>query len=404
MAKKVIKLVSILLAVLLVIYLGFQVYNVAYPNYRIEIAMISAVEDTVSATGIVVRDEVTIEGYTGEGVCHYLVANGEKVGKDSVVAEIFAAPQDALDRLKLDILREELELLKQIAAGNRTAGSNPSAISDRINRLLAEIAAGLKKNQENQLAAWRIQLLELLNSYTLARGGQVDVAARAAEVETEIAQLASRDLTPVRTIKTPIDGYFIAAVDGLEDRVDKSSVLIMPVADLAEMVQNTQAPVTGCKIISDYVWYYAAIIDQSDAEKFKKDAALTLDFGYAGITGLPVTVMGVSTDETTGKAKIVLACTRFDEVLAGLRQEDAKISFRNYKGIIIKRSALRMEKEVMGVYVKYGNVVAFRTVDPIYQASDYIVSRAGTTEKNELALYDEIIVSGRDLSVGKRLN
>ena len=56
-----------------------------------------------------------------------------------------------------------------------------------------------------------------------------------------------------------------------------------------------------------------------------------------------------------------------------------------------------------GVYIKYGSTVAFRKVDKLFETDDYIISRPGTADGEYLALYDEIIVEGKDLYEGKEL-
>ena len=63
-----------------------------------------------------------------------------------------------------------------------------------------------------------------------------------------------------------------------------------------------------------------------------------------------------------------------------------------------------------GVFVKYGNVVQFKRIDPTFENDQYVIVPAkiqiGSDErslKNEVLLYDEIITSGKDLYDGKLL-
>ena len=57
----------------------------------------------------------------------------------------------------------------------------------------------------------------------------------------------------------------------------------------------------------------------------------------------------------------------------------------------------------LGVYIKYGSAVKFRLVDIIYETEDYVVSSVTEGNGAYLALYDEIIVSGKQLYVDKEL-
>lgn len=63
-----------------------------------------------------------------------------------------------------------------------------------------------------------------------------------------------------------------------------------------------------------------------------------------------------------------------------------------------------------GVFVKYGNVVQFKRIDPTFENDQYVIVPAkiqpGSDDeslKNEVLLYDEIITSGKDLYDGKLL-
>jgi hypothetical protein len=404
MTKRIVKVFSVILAVMLLSYIGYQTYMVMYPDYKTEVAMISAVEDSISATGIVVRNETVIDN-NSSGIRNYLVGNGDKVAKDSNVAELYATPQDALDSLMLSIMTEEMQLLDQLASGHRTAGKNLDSVISRIYSLLAEISQKMSQDSYADISSYRLQLLELLNSYMLAVEGYVDVAARQAELAAKIAELEGRNLTPIGYIATPIAGYFISMVDGNEETLDKTSILEMPVADIETIANDDSivADTNRCKIVSDYVWYYAAVIDISHADRFSPELELTLDFSYAGVTSLPVKVVSVRTDEQTKKAVVTLECAVLNTSLADLRCEEANISFRNITGIIVKRSALRIEQGVQGVFVKYGTTVIFKEVHIVYEFGDYVVSQPDSTDPNRLALYDEIITEGKNLSVDKEL-
>ena len=407
MTKRIVKVFSVILAVMLLSYIGYQTYMVMYPDYKTEVAMISAVEDSISATGIVVRNETVIDNNSsGGGIRNYLVGNGDKVAKDSNVAELYATPEDALDSLMLSLMKEEMELLDQIASGHRTAGKNLDSVISRIYSLLAEISQKMTQDNYADISSYRLQLLELLNSYMLAVNGYVDVDARQAELEVKIAVLESRNLSPIGYITTPIAGYFISMVDGNEESLDKTSIMNMPIADIEAIAKDKSivADTSRCKIVSDYVWYYAAVVDISSADRFKPGMELlTLDFSYAGVTSLPVDVISVRTDEQTKKAVVILECAVLNTSLADLRCEEANISFSNITGIMVKRSALRMEEGVQGVYVKYGTSVIFKEVNIIYEYGDYVVSKPDSTDQKRLALYDEIITEGKNLYVNKEL-
>ena len=57
----------------------------------------------------------------------------------------------------------------------------------------------------------------------------------------------------------------------------------------------------------------------------------------------------------------------------------------------------------LGVFIKYGDTVKFRKVNIIYETDDFIVSSLDDDGDGYLTMYDEVIVTGKDLYVDKKL-
>lgn len=404
MTKRIVKIFSTILAVLLLIYIVFQVYMMIYPVYKTEVALLTTVDDSIAASGIVVRNETVIDT-GGEGIRNFLVDSGDKVAKGSHVAELYATPEDALDNLMLHVLQAELDVLQRTAAGGRTAGTNLDSLAGRIYRTLADMAGYVTQENYARVSALRLQLLDLLNSYAVASGQAVNPSARIAEIESKIEELSARNVAPTGYIDTPIEGYFVSAVDGMESTVNMDAVHNMSVSDIMHLSKDKSVAVdtSACKIVADYAWRFAAVIDAKYASRFQQGAELMLDFIYADATSLPAKVVEVKTDTTAKNAVVILECSILNASIADLRCESAQLSFRNHSGILVQRSALRMEEGVVGVYIKVGSVVAFRAVDIVYETEAYVVSRVNSADSTVVGLYDEIIVSGKDLYVGKNL-
>ena len=83
--------------------------------------------------------------------------------------------------------------------------------------------------------------------------------------------------------------------------------------------------------------------------------------------------------------------------------ETARIDLKTYEGIRLDKAALHIVEGNRGVYVKYGNLQRFLKITILYEDENYILIPAdgqlGTD--NEVRLYDEIIVQGKNLQDGK---
>ena len=120
-------------------------------------------------------------------------------------------------------------------------------------------------------------------------------------------------------------------------------------------------------------------------------------------TPLSATVKEVTLDKETGLAKLVLECQTVNAQVLGLGQETAQIDLKTYKGIRLDKSAMHIVNGNRGVYVKYGNLQKFLKITILYEDENYILipsdGKLGT--ENEVRLYDEVIVEGKNLQDGR---
>ena len=95
------------------------------------------------------------------------------------------------------------------------------------------------------------------------------------------------------------------------------------------------------------------------------------------------------------------------------RNQTIQLVIGHYEGIRVSAKGLRMLDGVVGCYVLSGSTVACKEADILYQTDDYAICQipmSETTKKRDnkalisqryLSLYDTVILSARDLYVGK---
>jgi hypothetical protein len=87
--------------------------------------------------------------------------------------------------------------------------------------------------------------------------------------------------------------------------------------------------------------------------------------------------------------------------LATIRKESVEIQLVEHTGMKVPKRAIVVQDEETGVFVRSGNVVAFRKIKQSYsEPADYVICEI-VEEDGYLRLYDDIIVGGRDLYDGK---
>ena len=93
-SKKIRTLGAVVLAFLVLLYVGYQAYQATHQSIRTETAMYGEVSDVLQAQGFILRNETVIdESYSG--VLSYRVADGSRVSRGGVIADIFSNESDA---------------------------------------------------------------------------------------------------------------------------------------------------------------------------------------------------------------------------------------------------------------------------------------------------------------------
>ncbi len=405
MKKLIPKLVGLLVVLLVTLYIVFQVYFVVSPNYRTEVAVLYEITDEITASGTVVRTESVAE--TEPGVKYFIVEDGDKVAAGSVVAERYSDPSVAVKSIYINLLRKEAAVLTSIQNGNR-GSANLSSLNRSIYRSLSKYTASRMKGDLSSVGAEKVELLSLFGAYNMSSGNELDVEKRLKEVNSEIFELSKETLTPSSEIRTDISGYFISFVDGCENIITEADFEESSVKDLITKIETAHKKHSyddsTYKILDDFSWYYVCYMSSDNAQRLRKGRTYTLNFSYSSNGDLPGKVYSILQDDTSDMAVVIFQFDRLNPSIALLRNEDVTIKFYDYSGVRVRKSSLRLVDGQVGVFIKYGDTVKFRKLDIIYETEDYVVSALSENSETYVTLYDEIIVSGKDLYLDKKLS
>ena len=55
------------------------------------------------------------------------------------------------------------------------------------------------------------------------------------------------------------------------------------------------------------------------------------------------------------------------------------------------------DKEKLGVYIVYGQLIKFRKIEVLFFGDDFVVAKRDTESSDALKLYDKIITKGRNI-------
>ena len=404
MKKYIPKIIGITLVLLVTLYFVFQIYYVVSPNYRTEVAILFEVTDEIVAEGTVVRDEKV--AHSDAGVKYFIVSDGDKVAAGSVVAERYERSETAEKGIAQKLLVQEYNVLSSIQSGNRGT-ANLSSLNRSIYNNLSNYNEQRKTGDLTAVGTEKIELISLFGAYSLSSGNEMDVQKRLEEVNHQITVLSQENLHPSSQIFTEESGYFISFVDGCENILSTEvleTLTVQQTIDKIELSHKSYAyDDSDYKILEDYKWQYICHMNKDNASRLKTGRTYTLSFQYSSVGDITAKVSAIKKDETSDEVVVIFSIERLNPEIALLRNENVTIKFYNYSGIKVDRSSLRLVNGDLGVYIKYGDVVKFRKINIIYETEDYIISGMTDSGDTYLSMYDEIIVTGKDLYIDKKL-
>ena len=395
-------IVVALLLILVVCYIGYQAYRSIYTDITTELAVAHSVYESIETKALVYRDETLVKNATS-GSPYFAIENGAHVAKKSVIASVYQDAESGHIEQQIKDIDAQISALKTIVAdagsGRLTLDVINEQFSDTLLKLIQETELGHLSSQED----YSFHLLSLLSKKALVTGKEVDFTAKIQELEAEKAALKESYEPPIDKITAPDAGYFANTTDGYETILSSDVIKAgtMTVDALNSQMNCEPETMDACgKIVRGYEWFLACVVPDTYYNALGEKNRLTIRLPFVMDEVIPV-VVEYSKKDNQGQMVVVFRCDQMNAKLATIRKESVEIQLVEHTGMKVPKRALVEENGVMGVYIRSGNVVAFRKVKQQYsQPADYVICEI-VEEDSYLQMYDDIIVGGRDLYNGK---
>ena len=400
----IIQTISAVLCLFLLIHVTFHSVNLDSNPYQTEVALTYSISDSAEASGVIVREEQVISGQASGGVVSYQQSDGTVVRKGSVIAEVYNSSNDISIRRQIRALEEQIAALSKVSDARSAEYSSTETINRQMNAEIDDYIALIHQGQVSDLSDSKAELLYLLSQKDVVMGEAESYASRITQLQTEVDSLNTRLSGSLVQYTSPEIGYFARMTDGYEAVLTPNSINTMTVEQLRTFSREKVVFDNSNlgKIVTDHHWYYAAVLPAADAEKFILGDTVYLNFNMYNITQIPFTVKEVRTDESDpDHCMVLLSTSHMVPELLMVRNPSVQIDFTSYTGLRIPAKAKRYEGQQVGVYVQDGDVVRFKTINIIYENSEFILCGANPDLERPLEIYDQVIVEGTDLSDGK---
>ena len=395
--KSRIRTAALIFGGVILIYIICAVFASLNKNLSTTTALKGEVSEGFRASGCVFRDQSVITSDTG-GYFAPVVNEGDRVKKGQVIGYIYAEKPDSGIIEQIKSLNSQLQMRgidgeAAVYSGDMSYGL--SQVSDAVRNMSDErVSKNLKSVADGKQ---KIKLM-IQNS-----GDNEDNVKTAQQLQAEIDALNS-SAGSGRPVTASDGGVFSSRVDGLEDDFKTDKVKEIVPSDLSEFSkkQPSESGAAVCKIINNYTWYFAANVDEKDADTLQKGQAVKLEFFDLTNVGISGTVSRIS-DADNGKKTVVISTNRYVSGIYSSNNVNADVVTVSSEGIKLPVECLHVVDGVTGVYVVRLDAARFMPVNVKYKNSEWAIVSAVDSQNGDgrLRIYDEVIVNYKTLEEGK---
>lgn len=387
--------------VAIVVYLIYSAWVGIRSPYQFTVAYTDAMETSVDATGWVVRSELPV--YGAEGVVQLKRSEGEKVAKGKEIAVVYQDETYVENQEELLQVKNDLTALQYATYDESPSGSS---LEDQMLSAMKSLRVASSSGDYTSLTdlSTTYRKLVLRREYLVSSEATaaMDQAANALLARYNTLQSSQAGATSVVAQES---GLFSSYVDGYEALLTPDKLTGLGPKDLEAFSQLTIQVEPNClgKLVTDSIWYYAAIVSGDSVSSFSVGGSVDVFFNSLSET-FPMTIYAVG-EVQEDQVVVVLRSAQDDVKAEDLRQESGRIIFRSTEGIRIPKEALRVTTDgEQGVYVVVSQKARFRPVSILAEdETSYLVKANPTTEEDTRILRagDEIVLASEELSDGK---
>ena len=381
----------------------------------------------MEAVGILVRSETVLPDSGGSYVDHIL-SEGEKASAGQAVALLYNDPSAPAARQTIRALEAEIDQL-EYALASGTQSTEASRLDAQVLSSITSLRSLTAQGDLTALEEYTLNLRTMVFKRDYTYGDTAAASQLRLLIEDKRAQLnqLNGSLNQVsQTIYAPRSGVFSGTADGWEGLISPDQLETITAAELAELMEQRPAPAAGAsgKLITDSVWYFAALIPGTDTGlQTGRTYALNFSGDYYGQIPMKLERVSLEGEQTLA----IFSCRSHLSDTTLLRVQTVDVVVEQLEGIRIPRKALRIETETVAegddenedgespapgsptrevnhymVYTVIRSQVWGQEVELLYTDENfYLVRPVDQNASDRLRAGDEIILSTSEIYDGK---
>lgn len=378
------KLVSILLASVILAYVLFSVVLSSGSGYAFETVVYCEVGDGITVSGFVVRSERVLASGTAELVCER--SEGEWVGSGQTVATGCDNADIRESYEELAALRQEYAQLKS-AAGENTS---EETIAEQIIALSVHTARHeISREADTELRA----------ALRSSSGDAARLSSYMAELEIRIAALSRETAGSITAITADRSGYFSRTVDGYEEVLCPENLETISLSELRGLSDEARAMPADAigRLIEGQKWYFVTELPTERVVGWETGDRLTVDFPE--LRGLTMRIERIGEAEKEN-CILVLSCEKYLQNMTNVRRLSANIICKTYEGLRVPKQAIYYIDGETGVYVLENSRAKWKKIELLLESGEDYIVRWDNSDTDNLWPKDELILTSEDIENG----
>lgn len=381
------KFVTAVLFLIVVVYFSFYIANALRNTFATMTAVSYTVELTLPTEGFVVRTESVIHD-TSEMMLP-LVREGERVryGQDIAV--------EYLTISAIEIASEIRTLRLVLAQHEESTGAAASAMGGF--QSIMDLSRAVQSGNLNHLDELSLRIESTIFGSTLLSEQEVH------EMRARLS-LLERQRHGMRIINAPASGFFSQVTDGFE-HIGPSDVRYLSPTELMELFAMP-SPAVGTegaeiKLITEFRWYYAAIMNGDDAVRLALGRTFPIQFMGAFQSTVDMRVERISRRED-GRAMVLFSTNRGIHNITMQRELQAEVLFGSITGIRVPKEAVHLDDNgITHIFLQTGARAERVNIDILTVSGGHYIVLDGTYNNTPLRAGSTIIVRANNIYDGR---
>ena len=407
-------IISAVISLLLIVYIVYQAFGGFESTIETVITEKITERETITLEGYIMRNEEIIYSKT-EGGVYYLYKDGEKIGVNTLIANIYSNDQSLNDRNEIMEIDKKKNILEESNIAGNITFLDTTVIDGEINSIYNILRYKIEQGDIDYILYKKDELLKLLNKRAIITRAVPNYNDQIKILEDQKLLLTSKNEDIAESVVSDVSGYFYSSIDGFESEFSSTKVTSLTVSEYKKMINSKPAhTISGSangygigKIVVDYKWYVTCVIANDKLKQFIEKRNYDIIFPYNNDIMINMLLERIIQDPVDDTVILLFSTGTILDGFNFLRKQNIEVVQRSHTGYRVPIISVHMTSDGRyGVYILDGNIVKFKEIEPVIESNGSVIVKVPDILNdefyyNKLKLYDLIITKGTKLYEGK---